>query len=426
VTRYIRRGAAGVLLIGLVLPCLFGQGCVPPNQPPVADAGAAQTVAFGALVTLNGSGSYDPDGDPITYQWTQTGGLSVTLKGSTTAEPTFTAPSTATVLSFRLTVSDNHGGTSSASTIVTVKSSVTRTPQLFVANRTSNSVTSYRNPAKLNGNVAPDTNVTGGQTQLGTPSDMVVTAGGSLLVSNFASSSFTIYPNAVDVTGNVAPSAIVQGSATLLESVTSLQVNASKDLVFVSEIGFINRVVVFANASSSGFNGNVPAARTISSASMVNPLGIHLAANDDLYVANNGLGNVIVFAKASSLDGFVLPDRSLSSASFAAVVDLDVDAGDRLYVVNGPIGNNQVSIYNHASTLNNFVVADAMLIVSGAQSLAAIEIDAAGTGYILDAGAAAIYVYDKIATRNGTLPPDRTIQGQNTQLIGPIRMFLLE
>jgi hypothetical protein len=44
-----------------------------PNIPPVADAGDHITAPAGddctALVTLDGSGSYDPDGDPLTYRW---------------------------------------------------------------------------------------------------------------------------------------------------------------------------------------------------------------------------------------------------------------------------------------------------------------------------------------------------------------------
>ena len=79
------------------------------NQIPVANAGLDQTVNESTQVTLNGTGSTDPDLDALSYSWTQIAGPSVALTGGTTANPTFTAPSVGaggTTLTFRLVVSD--------------------------------------------------------------------------------------------------------------------------------------------------------------------------------------------------------------------------------------------------------------------------------------------------------------------------------
>jgi len=89
---------------------------VTSNRPPIANAGADVTVAADAqcagTVTLNGSGSSDPDGDTLTYAWTGPFGT------ATGVGPTVTlalGPHTIT-----LVVDDGHGATASDTVVVTV------------------------------------------------------------------------------------------------------------------------------------------------------------------------------------------------------------------------------------------------------------------------------------------------------------------
>jgi hypothetical protein len=94
---------------------------VPANAAPVAAPGPAQTVAGGATVALNGSGSSDLENDPITFAWTQTSGPTVTLTGATTPTPSFTAPlktGAAQAMTFELVVND--GATNSIPQSVTI------------------------------------------------------------------------------------------------------------------------------------------------------------------------------------------------------------------------------------------------------------------------------------------------------------------
>jgi len=88
--------------------------------PPIADAGSDQGSCAGCLATLDGSGSQDPDGGPLTFGWTQVGGPPVTLDDVEAVSPTFAAPWITSLLTFTLTVTDTEGLTDTDTTVVDV------------------------------------------------------------------------------------------------------------------------------------------------------------------------------------------------------------------------------------------------------------------------------------------------------------------
>jgi hypothetical protein len=74
------------------------------NVPPTANAGPNRTVDP-AVVTLDGSGSSDPNGGTLSYTWVQTAGAAVTIQGPSNVKPTVTLTATGSY-TFQLTVSD--------------------------------------------------------------------------------------------------------------------------------------------------------------------------------------------------------------------------------------------------------------------------------------------------------------------------------
>ena len=113
---------------------------------PVASAGFNQTVALGTTVTLNGSGSFNPAGGPLTYSWSFTSkpsGSSAVLSNPASVLPSFTAD-VAGAYVIGLTVST---GTASANASVTV--STINSPPVAIAG--PNQTASVGNQVTLDG-----------------------------------------------------------------------------------------------------------------------------------------------------------------------------------------------------------------------------------------------------------------------------------
>ena len=122
------------------------------NTPPVANAGPDQTVLVGDVVTLNGSGSSDADGDPLTFQWSfssRPSGSSATLSSASSVAPTFQIDRAGTY-DIRLIVND--GKVDSTADIVIISTANSRP----VANAGPDQTTLISNLVTLDGSGSSD------------------------------------------------------------------------------------------------------------------------------------------------------------------------------------------------------------------------------------------------------------------------------
>ncbi|MEO7157528.1 MAG: hypothetical protein ABI039_08210, partial [Vicinamibacterales bacterium] len=131
------------------------------NHAPVSDAGSDSSSAEGVSVVLNGTSSYDLDGDVLSYAWTQVSGPAVSLGGANTATPSFTAPIVGTdgapgvvaTLVFKLSVND---GFTSPDVDDTVAIDITNVNNDPIANAGTDNTLNENSAVALNGSSSSD------------------------------------------------------------------------------------------------------------------------------------------------------------------------------------------------------------------------------------------------------------------------------
>ena len=103
------------------------------NRAPSANAGQDQLLENSiTTATLEGTGS-DPDGDAITYAWTQTAGPTVTIASNSTASTMISGLEMATSYTFLLTVSDGDR-TGTDSVTIRIKGDTNNSPGFTMQN----------------------------------------------------------------------------------------------------------------------------------------------------------------------------------------------------------------------------------------------------------------------------------------------------
>jgi peptidoglycan/xylan/chitin deacetylase (PgdA/CDA1 family)/PKD repeat protein len=148
----------GTYAVQLIVTDSFGAASTPAtvtinaiNSAPVANAGPAQTVHQGTTVTLNGSQSFDPEGDAITWAWSFTSrptGSTAILNNVNSVTPSFTADKSGSYV-VKLIVTDSYGAVSSP-----VSVTITAGTSLPVANAGPNQNVAIGATVQLNGSAS--------------------------------------------------------------------------------------------------------------------------------------------------------------------------------------------------------------------------------------------------------------------------------
>lgn len=296
------------------------------NNAPVADAGAAQTVTTGTLVTLDASASSDPDGDALTFTWVETAGPSVVLSDTHAVRPTFTAPAvtTTTVLTFTVTVSDGQAQ-STASVNITVQ-------PIAISGTITLSGSGLPGVTVAAGSLSAVTDASGAYTLLGvsngtytvTPtfanylfspaSASVVVAGASVGGVNFTASTITNQAPVVEAGPN--GSVTLPAAATLSGTVTDDGLPTPPTLTIAWTKTSGPGTVTFANASAAATTATFSAAglyvlrltASDGSLSAFDETQVTVSAANQAPVVEAGPNRSITLPATASLSGSVTDD----------------------------------------------------------------------------------------------------------------------
>ena len=322
----------------------------------------APLVQFGFFTATLTTGVKDTSGNPLlaNYTWTFTAG------GSSTPSRLYVTNGGCNSISVFNNASITQGNIAPDRTISGAATTFnspygmwhdSASDRLYVANSSANSILVFNNSSTISGNVAPNRTIAGAATTLNFPESIWYDAASDrLYVANDVANSILVYDNASTINGNVAPDSTISGAATALNGPAILWYDAASDTLYVTN--YTGSILIFNSAST--LTGNVAPVRTISGAATLlnQPYGTwYDSTSDSLYVADYSANSIFVFSNASTINGNVAPDRIISGASTALKGPVGIwfdSASDRLYTGNW--SGNTILVFNNASTINGDVV----------------------------------------------------------------------
>jgi hypothetical protein len=212
------------------------------NVPPTASISGTTNITLPTnFTTLDGSGSYDPNGSISSYQWSQVSGPNSATFGSATAKSTAVSGLVAGTYSFQLAVTDNLGSTGTTTVSVVVNAAVGNNKPP-IANAGNDFTTQYKDYAYLSGGASydPDGSIaTWAWTQVSGPNTATILGGNTMFptVQNLIGGTYTFK---LTVTDNLGASASANVNVTLGSNGKPPVANAGNDFSTTNNYAYLS------------------------------------------------------------------------------------------------------------------------------------------------------------------------------------------
>jgi sugar lactone lactonase YvrE len=309
--------------------------------------------------------------------------------------------------------------------------------RIYVANSATNTITVYA--ANAGGNVSPIAVIGGSNTRLADPIGVALDATNRIYVLNGTASSVNIYAPLDAGIGivNEAPIATIAGSKTHLLSPADIAVTGGGEIYIANRLGGPSKPRRYApgvvTVYSAGSNGNVAPTATISglATGLVDPLGITLDSENNIYVANASGGTSGKKSVAWDSSIVTYPAGSTGDVGFVETINglatginypdgIALDSSGNMYTEGTSAAGDGISIFAAGSYGN---VAPTTTIVGADTGLAGsnrMVLDSDRDLYVSNsfggAGGGSVTVYQSGAS--GDAPPLTTITSDFTGMSG--------
>ena len=238
------------------------------TSPPVADAGPNQIGVPAGTITLNGSNSHDPNGEALTFQWTQITGPTVALSSPTSAIANFTAVA-GQQYAFRLTVRNTDGQSASANVTITTAAQPRVQIQFFIAD-----------PSTIQGGQSTTLQwkISNATSATITPGPGAVNAqGGSLVVTPATTTTYTLTAKGANGLQDVANvTVVVQNPVPTIQVCTAIPMNINQGESSTLYFNTLNAtsVSISPGVGNVGMNGSAVVSPTTSTTYTITATGV--------------------------------------------------------------------------------------------------------------------------------------------------------